>query len=218
MTAPRTAGVTIVAGAAFLLGLGAGAALWQRPPVTETAAPAVRQRDSSLVLERAPDPTARAPHAIPRGAVLERIAAVVVQPDSGVVGVPRETFPDAPGTPALDTLRCACAPVTVDLSLVREANGMRRVIASARGGTVIGGLDVPVESATPPRPLRWALGGSYDPLTRRWGASLDRDVDRLGIPFLRIPARLGVSVTPHGAFTESGAPRTAVALRVSIRF
>ena len=210
--APRGAVLAACLAIGALGGLSLGWTLWGRQaPIVEAPAPEVRQPDGSLVLERAPDPGARAPMPLPRGSTLERVATVTVRPDpapapapivpdSGL-NVPRET----PAPPP-----CECAPVHVDLALVRLEDGSRRVIASARGGQVIGGVDVPVETPGPRRVLRWAAGAAWDPAAQRWGGFLDRDIDR--VAFLPVPVRLGASVTP--------APQGGLVygIRVGLRF
>lgn len=191
----------------MLVGLALGWQLW-RPaaPVVETYAAPVRQADWSLVLERKPDPAARPRHEIPAGAVVERVATVTVQPEqvlahetplSGNRNISDSAIPP-----------CSCAPVHVDLSLVRLEDGSRRVVASARGGTVLGGVDVPVESAAPPRVLRWAAGPEYDLVARRWGGFVDYDA---AAPLLQLPARYGLSVTPDARGIRVG-------LRLGLRF
>ena len=39
-------------------------------------------------------------------------------------------------------------PVTVDLSLVREKDGSKRVVASSPDGAIVSGLDIPIETLT----------------------------------------------------------------------
>lgn len=210
-----------------LAGLALGWQIWGGDaPIVETPLPEVRQRDSSLMLERKPDAAAKPKHLVPKGATVERVATVTVQPtpqnarsgrppvegsarlapQSPVAGTGEQEATSDPSS-AQD---CSCAPVHVDLSLVRLEDGTRRVIASARGGTVLGGVDVPVESARQVRVLRWAVGPSYDLHAQRWGVAVDRDVDR--VLFLRIPARAGVTLGPG---TEGGLTGS---VRVQIRF
>lgn len=122
-----------------------------------TAAPAVQQRDGSVVAERAPAAKlGKPPHLLPKGAKEERRVAVVVKPKE----------PD-------------CDPVRIDLSLVRAGDG-RRVVASSPDGTVISALDMPIIAGLVPAPARpWAAGGSYNPITRRAGVWVERDLARL---------------------------------------
>lgn len=183
----------IIAGVAGLcLGLGAGWSLWGREKarVVEIAAPAVRQADSSLVLERKPDAHAKPKQIVPPGAVVERVVSVTVQPKpiierspdtsrtpiGTVQVVPRET--PAAGTGAIakvDTVKCP--PVTVDLTLLRMKDGTHRVTASSPDGTVIGGVDVPVEAAVASlKPKVWSAGALYNPVSKTYGAFVTRDL------------------------------------------
>lgn len=160
-----------------LVGCGAAAGWWWAQPdgKPETPAPAQRQADNSLILERRPDPRARPRQKIPPSARLERVAQVTVQPD---------TTPSIPGAP--------CPPVTVDLSLVQDQAGAPRVLASSPDGQVVGGIDIPVAPAqVPDPPRRWAAGLSWSPITRTSGIWVERDVR---IPIIGIQARVGVEV------------------------
>lgn len=132
-------------------------------PEVITAAPQRTQADGSVVAERRPQAKPqKLPHKLPRGSTEERRVAVTVQPT-----------------------RDDCPPVRVDLSLVREGDG-RRVVASSPDGQVVSAIDVPIEAAfIPPPPRPWAAGISYDPVNRRSGAWVERDLARL---------RLGVDV------------------------
>lgn len=174
LTAKGQLYAALLAGGA-VLGLGGGWALWHpRGRVVESYAPEVRQKDSSVVLERKPDATAKPRQIIPRGGVVERVVSVTVQPEP-VPSVPRET--PQPIESQRDTTviqPCSCQPVTVDLSLVRMPDRSRRVVASARGGNVIGGVDIPVETAVPERVVRWSAGAlrSFD----GWGGFVGRTV------------------------------------------
>lgn len=202
-----------------LLGLAVGAWLWRpEAPIPEVAAPEERRPDGSVVLERAPDAPVRGDHALPAGGTLEREVTIVVRPDpvprnpaivpvpvahdtGSAAGVPRET----PAVPA-----CECLPVTVRLSLVRLEDGSRRVIASAEGGRILQGVDVPVDPPGPvARPLRWAVGPQWDPHSRRIGGFVDRDFDRVWIA--PVPVRLGLSAVPQPAGATFG-------IRVGLRF
>lgn len=175
--------------AAAALGWWAG----QPKPVRETAAPAKRQADGSLVLERKPDAHAKPKQQIPRKARVERVAQVVVQPAARA----------EPGKP--------CPPVTVDMSLIREPDGMRRVLASSPDGQVVGGVDIPVESAAPAaEPKRWAAGVSWAPVTQTGGVWIERDV-----PLFKWTARLGAEVNQ-----ERGPAATGIdgRLRIGVAF
>lgn len=224
MTAPLrslTAGLAIGA----LVGLALGWQLWRPLEVTETPAAEERRPDGSVVLERAPDPRAQPAAPLPAGTTLERRVTVRVQPqpvvrpplDSTAVttapldtaGVPRET-----ANLKLPVSSCSCEPVTVHLDIVRDAGGARRVVASAEGGVILGGVDVPVDSPPIARTMRWGVGPAWDPIVGGWGASVSRDLDRLPIPLLRLPARLGVTVIRPAPGDR--APRLGI--RLELRF
>lgn len=189
---PRWVPAVAIAGAIFAaaaIGWWAG----QPKPVQETAAPEVRQADGSVVLERRPDPHAKPKQQIPRKAKVERIAQIVVQPDAVAEA----------GKP--------CPPVTVDMTLIREPYGMRRVLASSPDGQVVGGIDVPVETATPPAEAkRWAAGLSWSQATLApTGAWIDRDV-----PVFNQVVRLGIEVNQ----THLGAYATGIESRLRVGF
>lgn len=203
----------------FLGGLGLGAQLWQREAPVEAPAPEVRRPDGSVILERAPDSGARPATTIPRGAVLERVTRVVVVPENrppvpaigenvsrGTSGE-LSTRRDSSGKPE-EAVPCECHPVALELSLIRLQDGSRRVIAQATGGTIVGGVDIPVEAALPPKVLPWAVGLEADLLARGIGLAVDRDLER--VAFLKLPYRVGLTATP--------APEPRLGVRVQIRF
>lgn len=170
-------------GAGLVAGLLVGWMLWRpKERVVETPAIAVRNTDNSLTLERRPDAAATPTHITPRG-TLERIARLTVRPDPVIVhdtirvpseNVARGTLPETTTTVRTDTVQ---APdIAIELSLVRLPDRSRRVTASAIGGKVIGGIDIPVESAVPEKVLRWSAGPTYDPHARTYGAFLSRDL------------------------------------------
>lgn len=155
---PRWVPLAAISGAIFAAAA-VGWWLGQPKPVQEIAAPEQRQADGSLVLERRPDVDAKPKQQIPRKARVERVAQIVVQPDAIAAS-------DQP-----------CPPVTVDMTLIREPDGMRRVLASSPDGQVVGGIDVPVETAAPPpEPKRWAAGLSWSPADATAGVWIERDV------------------------------------------
>lgn len=155
-----------------LIGAGYFAAEYLRKPGIETAAPEVKQADGSDVLPRAPDAKAKPKHQIPKGAKVERIEEITVLP------------PTPPEIARCTSVRCP--PVKVDMSIVREADGGRRVIASSPDGQIIAGVDIPVETAAPPaEPKQWAVGLSIDPIHQAPGIWVERDLSRF---------RLGVEI------------------------
>lgn len=180
--------------AAILIAAAVGYWLGQPKPVKETAAPAVHQVDGSVVLERKPDAAAKPKQKIPRKARVERVAQVTVQPDAIA----------APGEP--------CPPVTVDMTLVREPDGMRRVLASSPDGVVVGGLDVPVDTAAQPAaPKRWAAGLSWSPADRTAGVWIERDV-----PVFSQVLRVGAEINQGVSGLDVGGIETR--LRVGVAF
>lgn len=149
------------------LALAGGWWMWRPAPVVETVAPAVTQEDGSKILERKPKADAKPAHKVPRGAKVERIEQVTVQ-GQGLV-MPSGEVKD-------------CPPVTVDMTVVREADGAKRVIASSPDGQIIAGVDIPVETAAPPpEPPKWAAGLSFDPTNQTTGVWMERDLSRFRV-------------------------------------
>jgi hypothetical protein len=149
------------------------------PP--EPAAPAVRQKDGSLELERVRQGSAtpaqiKPAGIIPKGGKVEREIRVTVDPNvpeanpRGKSGGPSAGGdPRSPGAPLDSPAGPRCPQVTVDLSLVRMPDQTRRVIASSPNGTVVGGLDVPIENPKLTRIPRWTASGlvGYDSNAKR---------------------------------------------------
>lgn len=135
--------------------------------VVEIPAPEVKQDDGSVIVERAPDAKAKPKHKIPKGAKVERAASMTVQGDG-------LKMPDGEVKP--------CPQVTVDLSLVREQDGGKRVIASSPDGQIVRAIDIPVETAAPPEELKkWAAGLSWSPAHQTAGVWIERDVMRFRV-------------------------------------
>ena len=177
-----------------------GAVWWYaRPaPVPETPAPAQRQADNSLILARQPDPAAKPKQQLPPRAKLERVASVTVKPTAP---------PPAPGHP--------CPPVTVNLSIIREPDGARRILASSPDGVVVGGIDVPVEPITLPAPAnRWAAGLSWSPINRTSGIWVERDIR---LPLIKPAARIGLDINQSGT-SLAPTPGIDARLRIGIAF
>lgn len=154
-------------GGGAVLGLALGFALWfprEKPPV-ETAQPAVRQQDSSLVLERAPDAKAKPAALAPKGETVARIVEATVQPTAPLIVHDTVHVPATEGaTPAHDVVHdvaVICPPVRLELTLTDLPDGTHRVIASSPDGRVTGGLDIPVKNTTPPRSTPWSAGALY---------------------------------------------------------
>lgn len=138
----------------------------QPKPEVTTAAPQVTQSDGSIVIERKPEAApAKAPHKIPKGSTEERRVNLKLKPDAFVSD---------------DGCQCDPAPVSVNLSLVRDDMG-RRVVASSHGGQILSALDIPIEPALmPPEPHPWAAGLSYGH-DKSPGVWIERDLGRIRV-------------------------------------
>jgi hypothetical protein len=183
--------------------------LWRpKTPKPETYAPPMRQQDGSLVLERKPQEDAKPAQQVPKGAKVERIVQVTVQPHaSPVLSLPSVSgASDSASAPA----RPPCSPVRVDLTLVRMPDDSRRVVASSPDGQVVGGVDIPVEAAATQRVLKWAAGPSWNPADRTFGAWIERDAG-----FLRMGADLYQVREP---LVAGGRTTWAGFIRAGIRF
>ncbi len=175
--------VAIVAIVVFLIAW----QIWKpKPPPPEVYKPATKQMDGSVILEKKPDATAKPKQIIPKGATVERVASITVRPEAAYA--PMSTAkPTHGGTflnhltgrtepPQPQAVRLPCPPVTVDLTLIRNQDDTRRVIASSPDGAVVGGVDIPVEAAVMlPAPKLWAVGAVVNPFKNTFGAFLDRD-------------------------------------------
>jgi hypothetical protein len=162
--------------ALLLIGLISGLSLgwWlynPGPPKWGPPAPAVRQSDGSLILERKPDPNAKAPAEIPRRSKLVRVVKVEVQPRATPVQDASSATPDGASQ------RLICPSAEVDLSLLQNSDKTERVVASSPEGAIVGGVDVPVAPLPKlPKDARWTLSAlrGYD-VTRAktaWGVGL----------------------------------------------
>lgn len=158
MTA-RTKAIIAVLALLFLAGIAAGWYFFKPVKVVEQAAPEVVQTDGSVVVEKAPDATAKPSHQIPRGTKVERIVHVTAA-----------------------SSKTDCPPVTVDLSMVRQKDGQKRVVASSPDGQIVKAIDIPVENAiAPEEPKHWAAGLSWSPNRQTAGIWIERDIARIRI-------------------------------------
>lgn len=173
--------VALLAGGACLA---TGYWLGRPAPVIETPAAEVVQDDGSRIVERAPNKDVKPKQKVPKGAKVERVMTVEVQ---------------GAGLKMADGKYETCPPVTVDLSLVRERDGMKRVLASSPNGEIVKAIDIPVETAAPPpEPNLWAVGLSWSPTHQTPGVWIERDLIRV---------RVGVEInqTRQQAFGPVGA-------------
>lgn len=183
--------LAIAAAVGLIVGLYVGRAIWKCPaPVQETYAPAARQADSSLVLERTPDATAKPTAIVPKGGTVERIVDVTVapRPSSAHEGTPPAP---APEDSSIGLQPPACPALHVQLALIRMPDGSHRVTASSADGQILGGVDIPVAAAAPsPRIRHWVVGPLIQN-ARSWGAYLARDLGPLQLVALSPPAPWG---------------------------
>ena len=191
MTAPVVVAAArsplLIAVVAFLVGGGGGMALEYKilvkPAPVETAQPAVRQQDSSLVLARAPDAKAKPKQLVPKGAVVERIEHIEVQPNAtqpavsiveSVHGADSVQHPANSSVPTKQ--KVLCPPVGVDLTLLRLKDGTHRVVASSPDGAIlVSSVDIPVENVAPTKVLKWSAGPAFGS-SARYGVHLARDL------------------------------------------
>jgi hypothetical protein len=160
--------------AALLLiafGLWLGYKAFSPAVVVETPAPAVEQQDGSKVIKRAPDAKAKPKHMTPKGAKVERVVSVTLK-SKAPSGFGAASHDKISGLSLAD-----CPPVTLDLSLVREQDGGKRVVASSPDGEILKAIDIPVETAAAPEEQKkWAAGLSWSPTNETLGAWIERDV------------------------------------------
>lgn len=156
----------IIALVALALAVGAGWWLGRPAKVVETPAFEVIQDDGSKILTRAPDAKAKPKQQIPKGTTLERTIHIEAQ---------------GQGIKLPDGKMGVCPKVSIDLSLVRESNGMKRVVASSPDGQIVGAVDVPVETAAPVEDHPWAVGASYNPANQTGGIWVERDIGRIRV-------------------------------------
>jgi len=202
----------------IMAGLGIGWSLWKPTPTkAETYAKAQRQCDGSLILERKPQADAKPAQEIPKGAKVERVVQVVVQPRASAAATVQTSGPAPEDAAPVPTARqfiaeIPCPPVRVDLSLVRMPDQTRRVIASSPDGEVVGGVDIPVETAAPVRTLKWGAGFEY--AVNSWGNTKSLLVQR-DIGFLRFGARAGriVMTMPTGGTVQGGEAAISAVIR-----
>ncbi len=150
----------------FMVCLGIGHLCWRawfQPalPLDALPKPAAMQADGSLILQRSAPYLSppKAPHLLPAGSKEERRISIAIKPKPLTAN--------------------DCAPVHLDLSLVRGEDG-RRVVASSPDGEIISALDLPIAAeGMPTEPKRWAAGASYGVNQQAPGLWLERDLGRV---------------------------------------
>jgi hypothetical protein len=177
-------GYLIVGAVALLVGAGGGLGLayhlWVKPAPVETAQPAVRQKDSSLVLARVPDAKAKSPVIIPKGETLARVVEAAVQPSTPIIVHDTVEVPATTGATLaheiVHDVAVQCPPVRVVLTMTDLTDGTHRVIASSPDGRVIEGSDIVVKNTAPVRVLKWSTGPMWGGGDNGFGANLTRDL------------------------------------------
>jgi hypothetical protein len=128
--------------------LAIGWKLYKPTEIIETAAPEQVLEDLNvIVLQRLPENVAPpVPKVIKQaakkiGGKLERAGGITVQP---------EPTPESPPD-------CECEEVKIDFGLVDTGDG-KRVVATAEGGKIIGGYDIPLEPYVKNKESKWEVG------------------------------------------------------------
>ena len=143
----------------FLAGYGCGYKVYHPKPVVsqDVAHGAQQLPGGGLVVQTSPttDPLPT-PQGLPKTVVVVRRVEVQVKPDCP---------PPPPDPRAMEDGYTANVPepkpIKVILSLIRQADSTLRVVATAEGGEVVGGLDIPnlshpvVVAAPAPRETHW---------------------------------------------------------------
>lgn len=132
----------------ILIGLAIGWKLYKPTEIIETAAPEEVLEDLNvIILQRLPENVAPpVPKVIKQaakkvGGKLERAGGVTVKP---------ELTPESPQD-------CECEEVKIDFGLVDTGTG-KRVVATAEGGKIIGGYDIPLEPYVQNKESKWEVG------------------------------------------------------------
>ena len=163
LIAVAIAGVVLLGGGTAL-----GWYLTKPEKVIEIAKPEEKQPDGSIIVERtATAPTAKPKQQVPKGAKVERVGSITAQ------GITPDEIKACTAV--------SCPSVTIDTSLVRMPDGSKRVIVSSADGTILKGLDIPVETQEVLEPKVWAVGVSLNPLNQTAGVWAERDIARIRI-------------------------------------
>jgi hypothetical protein len=130
------------------IGLAIGWKFYKPVQIIETAEPEQILEDLNVVvLQRLPENAAPPiPKTVKKaakkiGGKLERAGGVTIQP---------EPTPESPPD-------CKCEEVKIDFGLVDTGTG-KRVVATAEGGKIIGGYDIPLEPYKVNKESKWEVG------------------------------------------------------------
>jgi hypothetical protein len=189
--------------------------LWHpRDVPIEKPLPAVVQKDGSVIIARRPDTTVKIQHELPKGTTAEREEHIGILPPPMIV---KDTIPvpASPGSPAhlavkVDTIQPPA--VELDLTLVRNADGTHRIVASSLTGKVLAekSVDVPLgPGAAAPRVLKWVAGVKWAPIGNTYGVFVGRTIAG--------PLYADASVTEVSLPAPSGSSRVSgVSLQVGV--
>lgn len=171
-----TLAVTLTIG--VVIGLALGWKIYRPKKTQEAYAPPIVQKDGSIVIEKNPNAKLEPKQIIPKGAVVERVIHVEIEPLPMLI--PGSNGTDLPAQP----LSSPCSEVTLDMTIVRMENG-RRVIVSSPNGRILKAIDVPYDSRIV-KDLKWSAGAIVG--YKSIGAYVERDIGpfRLGGEINRI--------------------------------
>jgi hypothetical protein len=145
----------------WLLGMGTGWKLWQttQPNIHVMPKPAIHNSDGSVALEVQPAHNPKPVQQIPAGSHVESVVSVTVQPNATQTPQALPVQPSAHGSLPGPIERPPCPPVTVDLTVYRDADGSRRVVVSSPDGTILKGIHLENEVGPPaPKLLKNSAG------------------------------------------------------------
>ena len=184
----------------LLLGMEIGWKLWHPKTIHEVSAPAQRQNDGSLILEKQPNTEAKPAQQIPKGAIVERIVYVNAQPHAETITIPGSNVM----VPSAQPLQNPLHAMRLDMTLIRLPDGTRRMIASSPDADITGGMDIPVEDAQPlPKELKYSAGVVLGKSSI--GALITRDISfmRLGLEVTRNTYALPMRTSWEGRISLS---------------
>lgn len=150
-TKKSLAAIFVVLLIGWFLGLGTGWKLWQTPPpiVHVEPKPEIKNHDGSTVLPVVPSQAPKPAQHVPAGSHVESTVSFTVQPSDPqpVLSLPVQPSSSSPIPGPIE--RPPCPPMTVDLTIYREADGSRRVVVSSPDGKVLKGVHIENEVGPP---------------------------------------------------------------------
>lgn len=162
--------------ACVLVGLLLGWWIWHPRPAPAEGEALARTLPKSGAEVLARDPAAEVPKPIKdaikeSGGKVERVVRLTVQPRPVQEAAESEHVAASVHTGQLPTETdlvaapppCSCAPVQVDLALVRMEDGTRRALALGTNGEQIAGMDIPFTLPAQRADPRWSALALYGP-------------------------------------------------------